>query len=322
MADNADSTESDRMTPMRGALELTVSASSPQTMAGSDFSIFVVIRNPFNVPLTLHQVQTHIPVELVDMNRARIESAAVPDARGGSIRRFLETLFGWLPQRTRRTTTGVAIAVGTEATAEEVRNLFTANVHVEGRVGEGSTVAGVALNFPAKPSPAELDRIFGRLIEYQRGVVPVLLQPGDSVVRQFVLRTANWVFFTPLVHTFQIQVNYAVDDLEHTATVPYELNIRATLRAVVIGAAVGAVVGALLKSLSVPAGPESDLPATIRALTVGILASTAVVIALGRRQSAQPFISIEDFWGGLIVGFSVAFFGFDQFSSLFARSSG
>jgi hypothetical protein len=46
-------------------------------MAGSDFSIFVIVRNPFDVPITLHQVETHIPVELMDMNRARVQRATV-----------------------------------------------------------------------------------------------------------------------------------------------------------------------------------------------------------------------------------------------------
>jgi hypothetical protein len=35
---------------------------------------------------------------------------------------------------------------------------------------------------------------------------------------------------------------------------------------------------------------------------------------------ARHSFSIEDFWGGIVVGFSVGFFGFDQFFSLFQGS--
>jgi hypothetical protein len=61
--------------PVRGSLRLAVSTSSPPISAGSDFSIFVVIQNPFDVPITSYQVQTHIPVELVDVNALRLELA-------------------------------------------------------------------------------------------------------------------------------------------------------------------------------------------------------------------------------------------------------
>lgn len=56
--------------PVRGFPGLTVAATSPQTTAGSDFSIFVLVQNPFDVPITVHNVQTHIPIELLDVNRS------------------------------------------------------------------------------------------------------------------------------------------------------------------------------------------------------------------------------------------------------------
>jgi hypothetical protein len=59
--------------PVRGNLTLDVSTSSPQKVAGETFSIFVVVRNPFEVPITLYQVRTHIPVELIDMNKRRLD---------------------------------------------------------------------------------------------------------------------------------------------------------------------------------------------------------------------------------------------------------
>jgi len=55
-----------RVGPVRGNLSILVSSSEPVVTASGDFSIFVEIRNPFDVPVTVYSVQTHIPTELVD----------------------------------------------------------------------------------------------------------------------------------------------------------------------------------------------------------------------------------------------------------------
>ena len=49
-------------------------------------------------------------------------------------------------------------------------------------VAKDGTVIGVQFSFPANPSSEELDRIFSRLDNYRKGLIPVQLQPGDSVV--------------------------------------------------------------------------------------------------------------------------------------------
>jgi hypothetical protein len=326
VATEQQSRASTSATPTRGAIELTVAAASPQTTAGSDFSIFVIVRNPFEVPITLHQVETHIPIELMDMNRARIARARVTtgypsNGRPGFLRRLYDRLAEHLATRRnlRQMQTGTAIAVGTDFSPSEAKSLFESSITVRGDIHDGASVAGVQLNFPEKPSPEELDRIFNRLVSYEKGIIPVQLQPGDSVVRQFVLRTESWLFFTPLAHTFQIQINYVVDGAEHTATVPYQLTIRSHLVAIAAGAIAGALLGALLKTLTLAGNSTGGLAFTLRSLAVAVLASIAVVIGFSRKAAAQPFISIEDFWGGIVIGFSVGFFGFDQFSDLFSR---
>ena len=56
---------------------------------------------------------------------------------------------------------------------------------------------GIELSFQQNPSTEELDQIFRRLDDYKTGIVPVKLQPGDSVVKQFVLRSRKWLFVSP-----------------------------------------------------------------------------------------------------------------------------
>jgi hypothetical protein len=138
------------------------------------------------------------------------------------------------------------------------------------------------------------------------------------VVRQFRLRTREWLLFTPLAHTFQIQATYSIDGADHTTTVPYEAQIQARTSAITIGGLAGALLGTLLKVLSTSGNSFSSV---ISALAVAALATVAVVIAFARKTNAQPLVSVEDFWGGVVIGFSVGFFGFQEFTQLFPGAS-
>jgi hypothetical protein len=306
--------------PIRGALKLAVSASSPQVSAGSHFSIFVNIQNPYDVPITIYQVQTHIPIELIDINSRFIEHARRERERDRARSPWWRRPYVWFTEwlADQRVISGVAIAVGTNFNPATDRSLVSMTTSV-GTMGEHATVVGMQLAFPENPSAQELDRIFERVSARQQGLIPVTLQPGDSVVKQFVLSTRRWLFFTPLTHAFQIQVNYSADGIDHTGTVSYEQRVAAPLRATVFGAIAGAAAGSTLKSLTDQ--HWAGTTAFLLALAAAMLSSAAVVIAFARKTAAQPFISVEDFWGGSLIGFSVGYFGFDQFSGLFKSSA-
>ncbi|MFF4140850.1 hypothetical protein ACFY0A_05535 [Streptomyces sp. NPDC001698] len=295
---------------IRGALEIAVTSSNPETVAGTDFSIFVVIRNPFDVPITLHDVQTHIPVELVDVNKLRLLGVERYERRG-----LFETLNRWRWKRgvARQESGGMAVAVGTEF-SPDTAGAIKSSIHIGGTVHDGATVAGIQFNFPENPSPQELDRLFRRLQDYRRGVTPITLQPGNSTVRQFVLRTRSWLFFRPLAHTFEIQVGFTLDGVDQTATVAHEVLVNAPLPATVIGGMFGSLLGTSLRVLGAASTPSGG--SFFRGMIIGVLASLVVVVAFARKSSAQPFVTIQDFWGGAIIGFSVGYFGFRGFVDL------
>ena len=71
--------------PTRGPLRLEVSSSTPVMTGGTDFSIFVSISNPFDVPVTVYQVLTHIPIELIDRNTARLVKVQSEIAGGAAV---------------------------------------------------------------------------------------------------------------------------------------------------------------------------------------------------------------------------------------------
>lgn len=188
-------------------------------------------------------------------------------------------------------------------------------MHIE----RGSSFSAVNFTLPGNPSSDDLDGLMRRIIDYRRGTLPIRLQPGDLVVRQFVLRTRSRLFFRPLSHSFQIQVSYSVDGQDHTGTIPFDLTIQAALGSISAGSLAGAILGTLVRSLS----NSSTTPVTthplgvLQALAVSIMASIAVVVAFARKSSAQPLVSIEDFWGDLVIGFTVGYFGFQTFFGLF-----
>jgi len=318
MAQNGSKTSTE--TPVRGSLRLTVTTSSTKVGAGSDFSIFVIIQNPFDIPITIYQVQTHIPIELIDVNGARLDWARRENELKprNIFESFYKRALYNIEGKTKHT--GIAIALGTDFDPLAEKELFNVSTNLQ-NVAENATanIVGVLFQFPENPTSDELDRIFKRLSDYKKGLIPVQLQPGDSVVKQFVLRTREWLFFTPLTHKFQIQVNYASDGVDHTDTISYEQSIQSTIGAMAVGAAIGAIVGTSLKSLSSPAQNGTD-GSILRVLTASLLASMAVVVAFARKSTAQPLVSVEDFWGGALIGFSVGFFGFEQFFNLFNRT--
>src|SRR5262249_14442619 len=102
----------------------------------------------------------------------------------------------------------------------------------------------------ASASPEHVDGVLWRLNAFKHGLVPVVLQPGDSVVKQFIFRTTSWLFFRPLAHTLNIEVRYSVEGRDHVAAAVFNLVVQAALRATLIGGVLGGVLGGLARALS------------------------------------------------------------------------
>jgi hypothetical protein len=141
----------------------------------------------------------------------------------------------------------------------------------------------------------------------------ILLQHGNSSLKRFTLKTWRSTLFMPAAYILQFQVQYKIDGVLNLDTIRKEFNIRAPLGAVLRGAIWGAIVGSVLHALyanqagSTVGGP-SLLPFLSQTLA-GILLGGVLVVAFARKKDAQPFISIEDFYGGFFVGFSAGYIG-------------
>ena len=67
-------------------------------------------------------------------------------------------------------------------------------------------------------------------------------------------------------------------------------------------------------------GPDFFTSAHIGFVTATILAAILAVIAVVyssiRTGESQPILTVEDFWGGLIVGFMIGYLGSDFFQQI------
>jgi hypothetical protein len=302
--------------PSRGALKLEVSTSTPVVAAGSEFSIFVVIRNPFPVPVTIYSTKTHIPVELSDEISRQAEKSRIKLER----KDLLQRTDKWHQKILKKTEffvsdlakqfkpdagPRVAVAVSTDSREARAR---TTPVYIYGDVGtEGGDFVGrdyLKFDFGNRTNEEMRQALF-EIEEFTAGRKTILLRPGDSVVNHFVIKTTKWLMFTPIAHTFQIQVRYDVDGEDHLDTIPYNLNIRAATASSMVGAVIGGVLGSIVSN-SNKGMVSQEFP---RVIFTSVIFAVIVVIAFSRKSNVQQIVSVEDFWGGIFIGFLVGYSG-------------
>jgi hypothetical protein len=316
---------------LRGALKLDASTSTPIVTAGTEFSIYVVIRNPFQVPVTIYSTETHIPVELSDELWRKAQQKKTQQDR----KKFLSTQLITSPNPFTHIQTGmrqlryrigfvfedivsyfkndsgprVAIAVTPETevsitTSQAVPVLHFGNSQLGDIQINEVNGEKWQLQFD-NMTEQDIRQILWDINEYRAGKQPIILWPGNSIVKHFVLKTNRWLVFTPISHVFHIQVRYNVDSYSNVDTIPFSLNIRSPMKSSLIAAVAGSVLG----SIASRKAAFNDVLDIIQTLIVAIIFSIVVVVSFARKSNVQQIISIEDFWGGLFIGFLVGYSG-------------
>src|SRR5262249_54863655 len=134
------------------------------------------------------------------------------------------------------------------------------------------------------------------------GPQPDVLQPGNSVLREFTLRTRQRNFFTPSVYCLHVQIVYEMDGKTNHDTVKTNLNIKAPISALIWGAVPGAVAGTLLRQFTDGklvfdgSWAAKDSVQLLVKIFASVLIALVLVVAFARKKDAQPFISVEDFY--------------------------
>jgi len=159
------------------------------------------------------------------------------------------------------------------------------------------------------------------------------IQPGNTVVYSLVLATRRSVFFRPIEYNLQYSINFSFESPQeqprvgssaevpvHTNYASQSLTIRAPIGSVMIGAIFGGLAGYLARTLQTVGQLPTGKPATnwvsfLVTLAVTVILSAMAVVFLARKSETQSLVSIEDFWGGLVIGFLVGYTGTSAFES-------
>jgi len=165
----------------------------------------------------------------------------------------------------------------------------------------------------------------------------VALQPGSTVVYTAILYVEKSLVFTPSQYRLQFNVNYSFhakrvpsSDEQYepeeegifTNTAAHELSIRPSVSSVIAGAGLGGLTGAVARLLQVTSPEEwrifsgIDIFTSSTAVVVAVILSGIAVVFMARKSEAQSFVSVEDFWGGLLIGFLVGYTGTSFFEQL------
>ncbi|MFE1880697.1 hypothetical protein [Streptomyces diastatochromogenes] len=162
------------------------------------------------------------------------------------------------------------------------------------------------------------------------------LEPGCTDVRTIRLGTRRTPFFLPAKYHLQLTVIYTMEppqdstaeaaaDSPHqrvlSNTTSFTVPVKAALWKVMLGGVTGGAVGSTGRALQQTQDPGSlieaaNLGPVIGALLLAVILSGAAIIFSARKSDAQSFVTVEDFWGGLLVGFLIGYSGTAAFSDI------
>jgi hypothetical protein len=165
------------------------------------------------------------------------------------------------------------------------------------------------------------------------------VEPGPSTVLQphcetnafLTIGTRGWLFFKPTRLRLKSEVRYRIDGQPtvYSQVVSLNFDVRPPLRSVLIGAVAGAVLGGAARFVrDIPALSKTIFQFGVQDwITQGIqlggyiVMSVISAIALSRKTGAQGFITVEDFFGGFVIGVLVAYEGPSYFENVLSHAA-
>lgn len=341
-----------------GLLDLAVDLSVPQVYSGTDFTVYLHVKNPFSVPVWLDAVELSLPTQLEWRAPERPEKpseAAVPVVPEEELERLRASILELRNRRRQlvqrlspdpplaeRLAVEDEIAVLDEAIARDQARLDGAddqlNLHaygnstvfLHGRAGQTNVHAYDQTTLTMYlDRPAEQERV--PLI----GSLPqgAALEPGSTDVWTIRLGTGRSPFFVPASYRLQFTVVYGLTPRQDAAPPPgaerrrvlsnttaLTVPLKAALWNVMTGGVAGGLVGSVARSLqeaqSLGALVEQHLGTAIGSLVLAVILSGAAIVFAARKSEAPSFVTVEDFWGGVLVGFLVGYSGTAAFAQL------
>ncbi len=157
------------------------------------------------------------------------------------------------------------------------------------------------------------------------------LQPGNDVSLTFPVKVGGIVrkAIDEGVYTIVFVVKYTKKDpdVQYSKVVSKDITVNNHLGVMILGGVVGGLLGALYRGWNAFSPTTSScLPIPylniLSQLGFGAVMGFIIVIVLQRKSGVQSFVSINDFWGGLLGGFIISAGGSELLNTYINTNSG
>ncbi|MCP4104766.1 MAG: hypothetical protein GY749_04395 [Desulfobacteraceae bacterium] len=347
-----------------GLLDLSVELSTRDIMAGNDFTLYVLIKNPFSKPVWIRRVHVNLPSELklaetneeIKKEEQKIKNQADEQSDEQNVlNKNIENLkkdINDLLEKNEENTSDIKVKLNEKINKliEEINayktdvNLYIADAKIgDLKIASKKANVYISSNDDNVTKTGDIEIIEPWLIKQKLASVRKVelesslpantaLQPGNTVVYSIVLNVKKSLLFSPSKYRLQFNANYCFnynisesvelnntkqDDI-FTNTISYELSIRASIYSVITGSAIGGLVGGVARILQLSQSSSASILTSTNALALAaaIILGIMAIIFMARKSDSQSFISVEDFWGGILVGFFVGYTGTSFFETL------
>jgi hypothetical protein len=139
-----------------------------------------------------------------------------------------------------------------------------------------------------------------------------IVQQNDKFRADFNLQVGNTVGFKPRPDNYTIsgEVTYLFNNTEYHKQINFDVSVFPSLAGMLCGTLLGSFLGTMTRNVN---------NITIRLIPivlVNLILAFIVGIVLMRKKDVQPFLTVEDFWGGTLLGFLVGFSGLQMFQQI------
>ena len=295
---------------------LDVSIREASYVAGKISPVAILVRNPFDVPVEILEIQGPRSSHLSEIGRMGTNQDVVyADSKNATPHKT--GLLSWIKNHFLGQVSVVSLSLGgIRATFPTEDNTIQVNAKGESRVEiPADSIAGRLVQVKTEENAQVVitadDHISRK--DSNDTYKPFVLQPHCDAVAHFYVSTGNWLLCIPTRQALSTQIRYRINGKEKTQVIHADFEVKPPLLSMVIGAIIGATLGSSAKALNAPTSPSF----ASMAVSIGssVVMSMIAAIALSRKTGTQGFITVEDFYGGFVVGALIGYGGSSYFES-------
>ncbi|SEP00474.1 hypothetical protein SAMN02799625_04433 [Methylobacterium sp. UNC300MFChir4.1] len=293
--------------------------------AGSGNIVVITIKNPFNVPVRIIELKEPRSSNL----KSSTQNTVAPSIIRGSSSQFasgLKHAFG--------SVVGYSIGFGglkAEFTSQKKSSSLEINADGDSTVDIGSIGATLDQYSNVRVNASGAAKIIATApSSYPDKLDNIIIQPHCEINAYLDIYTRGWLFFKPTKLKLKSELHYCLgsDNTEFTQVLSLNFDARPPLRSIIIGSIIGAALGWIARFVKL----FSEIPTDILQISakefiyLGVMLGGSVVMsiisamALSRKTGAQGFITVEDFFGGFVIGALVGYQGTAYFENLLTQA--